>query len=330
MAAPISGEAILAAFRAEGVDTEPWHDWLETDRPGPFAPNGVMVHHTGSNTSDATGRAYTRSILRPGYAGLPGPLCMAGIAPNGRVILLSRQDANHAGGGCPHVLQAVIDEASWLMQREARPTRGNRNGVDGNARFYGFEIMYSGGRPMSAAQLDQAVRATAALCRAHGWTARSVIGHREWSRDKSDPGMMSMVTFRKLVQARLDRAPEDVSVGVKRATVTSSVKAATTAVKQRTMGMGRPISYRVYKAGVESGKPSGNVKLVQAALAGQRKKDGKAYYPQAPNGIADEVHVQAVKDWQLAIGDSPSYADGRLGPLQFERLTRWAGWRPVA
>ena len=46
---------------------------------------------------------------------------------------------------------AVQEEAGWLANREAEPTRGNADGVDGNARFYGAEVMYDGGQPMTSA-----------------------------------------------------------------------------------------------------------------------------------------------------------------------------------
>lgn len=206
MAAPLSDDRLLAALKAEGCKVREWPGWRNSDRPGPFAPRGVIIHHTGSNSS-GNGQAYVGNILWSGYAGLPGPLCTAGGAVDGTLWLLCNNDANHGGGGDPAVLEAVTAEASWLMEREAKPTRGNSNGVDGNAMFYGLEIMYSGGSQMAPAQYDQAVRFAAALCRAHGWSARSVIGHREWSRDKIDPGSCNMVTFRKAVQARLNSKP---------------------------------------------------------------------------------------------------------------------------
>ena len=95
-------------------------------------------------------------------------------------------------------------------------------------------------------------------------------------------------------------------------------------------GYGRPISFRVYAAGVESGKPAGNVKLVQQMLAAQKPKGGKPYYVGTPNGIGDADHIAAVKAWQLAIGDTGADADGKLGPQQFGKLVSWATWKPIA
>ena len=47
-----------------------------------------------------------------------------------------------------------------------------------------------------------AVRWAAALCRAHGWSELSVIGHKEWQPGKIDP-TFSMGTFRARVAERL-------------------------------------------------------------------------------------------------------------------------------
>jgi hypothetical protein len=69
-----------------------------------------------------------------------------------------------------------------------KPTKGNSNGVDGNDPFYGMEIMYSGSHGMTASQYTSALKISAAILDAHGWTAKSVIGHGEWSSDKWDPG----------------------------------------------------------------------------------------------------------------------------------------------
>jgi hypothetical protein len=40
------------------------------------------------------------------------------------------------------------------------------------------------------------VKATAGICRAHKWTAKSAIGHIEWSDQKPDPRGFDMADFR--------------------------------------------------------------------------------------------------------------------------------------
>ena len=318
MATPMTNDQMLNALKAEGLQVCEHANWRNHSRNhvGSWGPiNGVMVHHTGS---DVQGENYVRNILRNGYSGLPGPLCHVGVDMAGVVHLVSNGRANHAGGGDKAVHNAVINEAPWLMEREAKPRVGNRGGYVGNANYYGEEVMYDGGQPMTPRQKDAAVRYAAAICRFYGWSARSVIGHREWSSDKPDPGKESMVAFRKLVQARLDAAPaREVSAA-----------ATATATAPRGAGQGRPISCSAYERGVASGKPAGNVRIVQKALAAQ-KRNGVPYYAGELDGIAGPVLKQAIRDWQLAIGDDPKYADGVLGINQFTRLMTWDGWKVV-
>ena len=214
MAAPMTPAQMLKALKAEGVDVVEWPGWRDrcrchsgshekgkkpTGRPW-GEMHGVMVHHTGS---DVQGDNYIRNILASGYGDLPGPLCQAAGRMNGEIILVASGRGNHAGGGDPAVLAKVIAESYTSLD----PTKGNKTGTDGNDNFYGLECMYDGGQPMTAKQLDGAVRYAAAICRFHGWTAKSVIGHGEWSSDKWDPGRQDMDDFRRRVQARLDKPP---------------------------------------------------------------------------------------------------------------------------
>ncbi|MEO7060206.1 MAG: N-acetylmuramoyl-L-alanine amidase [Lapillicoccus sp.] len=204
MSAPLTAAQMLQVLTAEGVAVVEIPGWQEHNRnhKGPFGSvNGLIIHHTGSDTADAD--TYARTTLWNGFPSLPGPLCQAGGAPDGRIYMVGNGRCNHAGGGDAAVLARVIPE-DVPLDAELHPTKGNLDGIDGNRHFYGLEIMYSGAHAMSPAQHDAAVKWSAAICRAHGWSARSVIGHREWSKDKPDPGSITMGQFRRDVQARLD------------------------------------------------------------------------------------------------------------------------------
>ena len=149
------------------------------------------------------------ALCRNGYVELPGPLCHGVIDKAGVVHLIGYGRTNHAGGGDPNVLQAVIDER--YGDRPPVPRVGNANGIDGNRHFYGFECINlgDGKDEWPAAQVEAMVRASAALDRAHGWSEKSSIAHREWSSDKPDPagpGMPSMPTFRARIKERLAHA----------------------------------------------------------------------------------------------------------------------------
>ncbi len=162
---------------------------------------GVMVHHTaGSLVSGARAYAYTTNILIAGNGATIGPLCLGGIDADGVVYLVSGGRANHAGG--------VSASAESLTRREAWPTARNHNargrGTDGNVFTVGWEIMAPGAP--TATQRRTAVRATAAIAAAMGWTGQGTHGHGEASdqRDYSDPGFVgadSMGVFRADVMA---------------------------------------------------------------------------------------------------------------------------------
>ncbi|MFF2774867.1 peptidoglycan-binding protein [Streptomyces sp. NPDC058052] len=207
MATPLSADRLLAALRAEGVTVVEHPGWRTHNRNqagdwGPVA--GVMIHHTVSS-----GTARSVEICHDGYKGLPGPLCHGVIAKDGTVHLLSAGRANHAGGGDPGVLQAVITETYADRPPAPRAHQGSPGAVDGNSRFYGFECINlgDGTDPWPAEQLLAIERVSAALCRAHGWGARSVIGHLEWSDWKSDPKGFGMPAMRVRVQRRLGTDP---------------------------------------------------------------------------------------------------------------------------
>ncbi|MEU3183097.1 N-acetylmuramoyl-L-alanine amidase [Streptomyces sp. NPDC006923] len=201
MATPLTASAVLAALRAEGVVIVEVGSWRTHNRNsvGAWGPlNGSVVHHTVTK-----GTANTVAIVRDGYSSLPGPLCHGMIAKDGRVHLVGWGRTNHAGGGDPRVLEQVIAESYGT--RPTPPNRGNADGVDGNSRFYGWECenLGDGKDPWPAAQYNAIVRVQAAICRAHGWTAKSVIGHLEWSNDKIDPRGFSMVDLRADIAERL-------------------------------------------------------------------------------------------------------------------------------
>lgn len=211
MATPLSATKLLAALRAEGVRIVEVGEWRTHNRnhKGPWGPvNGVIVHHTVTS-----GTQSSVSLCRKGHADLPGPLCHGVIAKDGTVHLVGHGRANHAGGGDPEVLKRVMAEN--YGDRPPKPTRGNSDGVDGNACFYGLECVNlgDGKDPWPAAQLDAVVRTCAAICRAHGWGARSVIGHLEWSSDKIDPKGFPMPDLRERVAARLKKSQQPARTG---------------------------------------------------------------------------------------------------------------------
>ena len=176
MATPLTPAKLLTALKAEGVKVKEHSGWKTHERDDEtgkaFGPvHGVMIHHTAASSS--------LSLVYNGRSDLPGPLAHAHIAKDGTVTLLSAGRANHAGGGDPRVLAQVTNES--YSDKPTAPTKhdGSSGAADGNDAFYGFECenLGTGKDPWPEAQLDAIERASAAICRAYGWSSKSVIGH---------------------------------------------------------------------------------------------------------------------------------------------------------
>ncbi len=213
MATPMTATQIVAQLKKWGISYKEVKDWDTHNRnaKGDWGPlNGFIWHHTGADVSQANAASYAASTLYNGLSTLPGPLCHFGLAPDGTVYLVGWGRANHAGGGDPVVLNHVINED---YSGQLKPTRGNANGTDGNAHFYGVEIMYSGSHAMTDAQYKTALKLSAAILDFHKWTEKSVIAHGEWSNDKWDPGyasgkIMDMTKVRSAIADTVKAGPK--------------------------------------------------------------------------------------------------------------------------
>jgi hypothetical protein len=198
MATPLSADRLLAALKAEGVKVAEHSGWRTRNRnhKGAWGPvNGITIHHTAGSNSLA--------LCVNGTAALPGPLCHTHLAKNALATLVGYGRANHGGTFAQNAHDAVVGESAVHPRPDAAEP------VDANARYYGIEIENLGdGRDVyPGVQYDAAVRWAAALCRAHGWSAQSVIGHKEGTRRKIDPSF-DMNVFRDAVAARLAHAAD--------------------------------------------------------------------------------------------------------------------------
>lgn len=197
MATPATATQFTAGAEKAGLQIVRHQEWAthnRGDRGDGWGPvNGIVVHHFGpySTLTGAVNLAYN------GRSDLPGPLYHGLISPGGAVHMVGWGRVNHAGLGDPVVLKHVISE-DYPLPKPQQSTK------DGNARFYGFCLLNSGSSsdPYSEVQLVAAARTCAVLLWHHGWTERSVIGHREWTSGKVDPST-SMTAFRDRVRAQL-------------------------------------------------------------------------------------------------------------------------------
>ena len=283
MATPLSASQLLKALRDEGLKVVEHRNWRTHNRnhKGAWGPvHGVMIHHTvTSGTSNSVELCYN------GHADLPGPLCHGVIAKDGTVYLVGNGRANHAGLGDDDVLRAVIAEQPLPPDNEAN--------TDGNARFYGFECINlgDGKDPWPAAQLEAIERAAAAICRAHGWNERSVIGHLEWQPGKIDPKGFSMNTMRERVRKRLAGAPG---------------------------GPAPEPEYEPFPGA--SFFREGQVSPIITAMGERLVEEGCSRYQVGPGPRWTEADRQSYAAWQRKCGFSGSDADGIPGEVSWNRL----------
>ena len=302
MAAPMSPADFLNCLRDEGIDVVQVGTWETHNRnsKGPWGPvNGVMIHHTVTGPGiDVVG------LCRRGHSTLPGPLCHGVITKDGRVHLIGYGRTNHAGLGDPDVLAAVIAERT--------PPADNEATVDGNRHFYGWECENKGdGKdPWPDEQIEAIVRVITALCRHHGWSARSAIRHLDWQPGKVDPRGpgMDWDDILARVAARLAGAtPSTPKPPVpkplpKPKKPTVSLKRLREAALKNPSQRGTPVTY--------SGVRTVEAALVNAGLLSKRYSDGHW----------GTTTITAYAKWQAKLGYRGKDADGIPGKTSLERL----------
>jgi hypothetical protein len=182
-----------ALMRSVGLtvnESPHWRTRASRDQQGYFKPVGIIMHHTVG-----LGQAVLNDIRINVKANFFVDKAAA-------ITVVAGGRANHAGFGA----QLVLDETRrGVVPSGTAAARGLTDGPSGNGHFYGFENENRGdGRdPWPDVQITTMVTAAAALCRRHGWTAKRVIGHSEWTRRKVDPRGIDMNDLRTRVQALL-------------------------------------------------------------------------------------------------------------------------------
>ncbi|MEU0279166.1 peptidoglycan-binding protein [Streptomyces sp. NPDC006195] len=288
MATPLSATKLLQVLRNEGLRVVEHRSWRTHNRnhKGPWGPmHGVMVHHTVTS-----GAQSSVELCYNGHSSLPGPLCHGVIAKDGTVYLVGNGRANHAGLGDDDVLRAVINESGLPADNEAN--------TDGNRYFYGFECVNlgDGKDPWPAAQLEAIEKAAAAICRAHGWTQRSVIGHKEWQPGKIDPRGFTMESMRQRIGDRLGGKPDGPSTPPPKppAKLEPFPGAAFFAVGRRS--------------------------AVITAMGKRLVAEGCGRYEVGPGPEWTEADRKSYAAWQRKLGYSGSDADGVPGRTSWDKL----------
>ncbi|WP_329356980.1 peptidoglycan-binding protein [Streptomyces anulatus] len=287
MATFLSADRLLKALRDEGLEVVEHRSWRTNNRnhKGKVGPaHGVMIHHTVTS-----GTASSVELCYNGHSALPGPLCHGVIAKDGTVYLVGHGRANHAGLGDDDVLQAVIAEKELPPDNEAN--------TDGNRHFYGFECVNlgDGKDPWPTAQLLAIERAAAAICRAHGWGPRSVLGHLEWQPGKVDPRGFTMDSMRARVGKRLGGKPTP------------------PAAKPKPKPRYEPFpGAAFFKAGRNS--------AIITAMGRRLAAEGCGRYAVGPGPKWSEADRKSYAAWQRKCGYSGTAADGIPGKTSWDRL----------
>ncbi|MER6102407.1 peptidoglycan-binding protein [Streptomyces sp. NPDC001832] len=286
MATPMTADQFVSALKNEGLNVKGHAGWRTHNRnhKGAWGPvNGVVIHHTAG--SNSLGFVYS------GSADLPGPLCHSHLAKDGTLTMIGNGRANHAGTFATNAFNAMVAESATHPRPDASEP------IDANSRTYGIEIENRGdGKdPYPAAQYEAAVKWAAAICRFHGWSEHSVIGHKEGTRRKIDPSF-DMGQFRKDVAAQLKKTPS-------KASPTDPTKPIVPAFP-----------------GTSYFKP-GATNAYVTQLGEQLVKKGYGhFYSVGPGPSWSEADRKAVQAFQKAQGWTGSDADGYPGPATWERL----------
>ena len=150
---------------------------------------------------------------------------------------------------------------------------------------------------MAAAQLEAIEKAAAAICRAHGWSQRSVIGHLEWQPGKVDPRGFTMASMRARIKARLGGKP----YGPGRAAPDPAAAADEPFPAPRSSAPGRHSP-------------------IITAMGKRLVAEGCGRYEVGPSPDWSEADQNSYAAWQRKLGFSGSDADGIPGKSSWDRL----------
>ena len=295
----------LVAYKAEGLTVHEYPGWRTHNRDSAtgktFGPAvGVLIHHTaGHNDKD---------LCYKGRTGLPGPLCHNWLGRTDGLWMIGHGRANHAGLVDGDVVRALITETVLPHDDKAD--------TDGNDCLYGLEIenLGDGHDPYPAAQYRQAVLWAAAHCRFHGWTAKSIAGHKEVQPGKVDPSF-DMDVFRTDVDKQLalpvgKSAPAPKPIPSTPRVDLSRLIAAAKSDPPAKQG------HVTYMAGVN---------LVEAALV----REGLLAKTYAGDGSYGTATNTAYAKWQRRLGYQGKDADGIPGNDSLAKLGRYHGFEVI-
>jgi hypothetical protein len=291
MSTPLNADQMLAALHALGLTPTEHKDWRNHNRNhrGPWGPvYGIVIHHTAGVSGTM------RDYVYNGTEDLPGPVCHAFLSKAAALYLIGNGRANHAGTIAINAFDAIQDESPVHPRPDASEP------LDGNRSLYGIEIENRGdGKdPYPVAQYDAAVKWAAAICIAHGWTANSVVGHKEVTRRKIDPSF------------DMDRFRADVAEVIRIHKIPTPKPAPKPAPPK--------VEYITFPgtAFFRAGRVSPTITRMGEALV----RAGYKGYRTGPGPIWTNSDRAAYAWWQRHLGYTGSDADGTPGHVTWDRL----------
>jgi hypothetical protein len=297
MATPLTAAATLTVLKAEGLTVHEHAGWATHNREAAtgktFGPViGVLIHHTASHGD--------KELCYKGRSGLPGPLCHAWLGKTDGLWMIGHGRANHAGLVDLDVLNALREQAPL--------PKDNQADADGNDVLYGLEIenLGDGEDPYPDAQYRQAVLWAAAICRAHGWSEKSVAGHKEVQPGKIDPSF-DMDDFRADVKKQLAAKPA----------TTTPTKPSGSAARPR-VDLSRLVAAAKADPRAKQGHVSymAGTNLTEAALV----KLGYLAKTYAGDGSFGSATIAAYAKWQRHLGYTGAEANGIPGKISLSKL----------
>jgi hypothetical protein len=186
---------LAAILKAEGLTVEEHDGWENRTKKrfDRFKPVGLINHHTsgpGVIPKYPDPPFYPDSALED--------KCNLTIRPDGVVVVLNAGIAKDTGLGDRNVLEAVRADRPAPAPLDTykgktaagHPIPGGSNpGIDGTDFFIDIEVQHLGtGGPIVPVQLEALIVTNVAICKKMDWDPRTrVIGHREWTKRKTDP-----------------------------------------------------------------------------------------------------------------------------------------------
>jgi len=309
MATPLSADTILTVLRAEGIDVHEHSGWRTHNRDSAtgktFGPvHGVLIHHTAGHDD--------MEYCYRGSSTLPGPLCHSWLGKTAGLWMIGHGRANHAGLVDSDVIDALIAETTLPKDDYAD--------MDGNDLLYGLECenLGDGKDPWPASQYAIAVKWAAGLCRKHGWTEKSVAGHKEVQPGKIDP-TFDMDDFRAAVKVQLATKPGE--------------SAPTPTPSKPKVDLSRLVTASKTDPGAAQGHVTymAGTNLVENALV----REGLMSKTYAGDGSFGSTTVAAYSKWQLKLYPGASTkpggdADGIPGMDSLKKLGAKYGFDVVA